>query len=186
MFAPATQAVSDPFGAAAAGSPATLQILPGAAAADPAGAVLRGLLAAACFGLTPTHAFQVLKRHTLAAAPPDAASAQSLSAAFVPLLAALAAVETPYAINGLLGTALLEASLSSVYGGSVKQAAVKFPRLRARADASVSDGAVWLAAMLGKVIRQGKTGVNLTSDDPFVAWQAQAAFAQARQILQSN
>jgi hypothetical protein len=181
-FTPATGAVSDPF-RAAAGDPPALRVLPGAPAANPAEVFFAGTLAAAYFGLALNGALQSLKHSALGAEASSASAAHTAASTFATMLPALAGVKSPAAIQTLLATPLLSSSLSRVYGDSASQAAAKFHGLRASAGAGFSNGAVWLSAVLGKVIRQGRAGINLVSADPFVAWQARVALDQARQII---
>jgi hypothetical protein len=182
-FTPATRAISDPFGVV---NRTTVAILPGIPVAEATAVVLEGILAAALFDLAPGSTLNALKHQTLAAASGLAVSERNAVSTFIALLPALAAVKPAGTIKQLAGMPLLETGLSRVYGSSAGRAAAGFDQLRASTSPDFSDGAVWLAAVLGKIIRQGNVGIDLASNDSYVAWQARTALDQTRKIIQQQ
>lgn len=179
-YDPATKTFSDPFGAMDAGelklinrptkTPAALEV------------ALRGMGEARATGMAEGNTFAGWKAQLLKASVHSSA-AQSIAAAFVRGLPALAALGGSDNVKTALGSPLVSSAVDSALGLKSRTVIGEFDRVRAIFGESYSDGAVWLYILLGKQLKKDTRGwvdANLLED---ARWRE--AFENANRIDQA-
>lgn len=157
LYQPLTREVQDPFQALEArdGKPVLKWLDKRRLGVKVFEDVLNGLVDQGRFGMVAGDEFTRIRDGVLDLPVLSREKAQKLSMAFLQRLPALAGAHSVEWVKDLLKTKCISGALSTVYGVSPEGLGDTFDVLRAGAKADVSNGAVWLAVLLGDSIRKG-------------------------------
>lgn len=189
-YNPETKELSDPFAAQTGGVKLTGGT-PGEPAALPEGpaaldAVLRGTFDAAQFGLSEGSDFAAWKTRVLGAVA-RAEDARKFAEIFLRHLATLAGKLPASGIEALLRSRLVASALRQAYGADTGKAATEFKRLRGKSAVEITNGALWLAALIAPAIKRRAADAAATAwvmhGTRFQALRSRAALAQAQTLV---
>ena len=182
-YDPATQRLSDPFGARVGALRVVNRTFGGSAALDVA---MRGTIEAKQLGIAAGEDFSMWKGRVLRQIA-KSADARKLAGNFLQKLATLADKLPTAQVEAVLRSRLVSTALQQVFGIAVEKVIADFETARATTGGEISNAALWLSLLLAPEIASnaadGAATTWLQRGSRFEVLRSRAALAQARGLV---